>query len=88
MTFQSGAILKKRFSKLQQFEKTNTSKEGKERLDRKLNNLFDCHELGCCEVFHDKKSYENHPIKDIHNFIGESVTVSPNIKFKRHLLQE
>ena len=56
VTFQSGAILKKPFSKMQQFERTNTSKKGKERLDRKLNNLFYCHELGCCEVFHDKKS--------------------------------
>ena len=69
VTFQSGAILKKPFSKMQQFEKTNTSKKGKEKLDRKFNNLFYCHELGCCEVFHDKKSYENHLIKDIHSFI-------------------
>ena len=43
---------------MQQFEKTNTSKKGKERLDRKLNNLFYSHELGCCKVFHDKMSYE------------------------------
>ena len=55
-------------------------KKGKERLDRKLNNLFYCHELGWCEVFHGKKSYENHLIKDIHNFIGESVTVSSEDK--------
>ena len=71
VTFQLGAILKKPFSKMQQCQKTNTSKKGKERLDRKLNNLFYCHEFGCCEVFHDKKSYENHLIKEIHNFIGE-----------------
>ena len=30
VTFQSGEILKKRFNKTQQFEKTNASKKGKE----------------------------------------------------------
>ena len=75
VTFQSEGILKKRFKKAQQFEKTNTSKKGKKWLDRKLNNLYNCHELGCCEVFYAKKSYENHLINDIHNFIGESITV-------------
>ena len=83
VTFQSGAILKKPFSKTQQFEKTNTSKKGKERLDRKLYNLFYCHELDCCEVFHDKKIYENHLIKGIHNFIGKSVIVSSEDKVQK-----
>ena len=83
VTFQSGAILKKPFSKIQQFEKTNTSKKGKERFDRKLNNLFYCHEIHCCEAFHDKKIYENHLIKDIHNFIGKSVIVSSEDKVQK-----
>ena len=47
---------------MQQFEKTNTNKKGKESHDGKLNNLFYCHELGCCEVFHGKKSFENYLI--------------------------
>ena len=68
---------------MQQYEKTNTNKKGREGHKRKFNNLFYCHELDCCEVFHGKKSYENYLIKDIHNFIGKIINVSSGDKVRK-----